>query len=262
MATVLIAVVDSTLSIWRHSRFRTGGHDLGIFDQALWSLSRFEAPATTIRAIPLPNLFGDHFSPILILLVPWYWVCDSAVVPLIAQSMLLAGLVPLGFLLARHLGNPPWPAVVLGIALGIHPGFTAAALVEFHEVAFAPALLLAVVMFAERGQWRWYWVALAAFIVVKESMALYAALFGVTLILHRRWKIGVATVGVGVGYFLFVTSFVIPALAGQEYIYWRLYPDLGGSQLGILEHVLHHPVNSVVLLVSTPEKRRTINLML
>jgi len=260
--TVLIAIGYGGLSVWRHTHFLSSAHDLGIFDQAMWALSRLEAPATSVRHTPLPNLFGDHFDPILVLLVPWYWIFDSPVVLLVAQALLLAAVVPLGFLLARQLGIPRWPAVVLSSALGIHPGFTTAARFDFHEIAFAPVLLLVTVLLAERRQWRWYWVALAGFLLTKESMALYAALFGVTLTLRRQWKIGVATLVIGLGYFFVVTNLVMPALADQPYAYLRLlYPELGASPRQAIEHVARHPIASLELLFSTPEKRRTISLM-
>jgi hypothetical protein len=42
-----------------HARFGTFGFDLGIFDQGVWLLSRFQDPFVTIRGLPL---FGDHAS--------------------------------------------------------------------------------------------------------------------------------------------------------------------------------------------------------
>jgi uncharacterized membrane protein len=261
-ATLLIAIGYSALAVWRHTHFLTNGHDLGIFDQGLWALSRLEAPATTVRHAPLPNLFGDHFHPILILLVPWYWVFDSPIVLLVAQALLFAAVVPVGFLLARQLGIPPWPSVVLSGSLGIHPGLTTAARFDFHEIAFAPVLLLTAVLLAERKAWRWYWLALAGFFITKESMALYAGLFGMTLMLRRQWKIGVTTLVISLGYFFVVTSLVMPALADRRYAYLHLYPELGGgSPRQVIEHIARHPIASVGLLFSTPEKRHTIGLM-
>lgn len=243
-ATLLVALGHAVPSTWRHTHFRTNGHDLGIFDQAVWALSRLEAPATTIRLIPLPNLFGDHFHPIVMLLAPWYWIFGSPLVLLIAQAALFAGVVPLGFLVARQFEIPRWPAVILSVALGIHPGFTTAMLAEFHEIAFAPALLLTAVLLADRGHGRWYWLVLVLFLLTKESMGLYAALFGITLMLRRQWRVGVATLILGVGYFYSVTHFVMPRLAGQEYLYWRIYPELGGSTWQMIEHVIRHPLAS------------------
>jgi uncharacterized membrane protein len=62
------------ISLFRHWRFGSG-YDLGIFDQAVWLMSRFEAPASTISGYA--HIFGDHFSPVLILLAPLYWVAPA-----------------------------------------------------------------------------------------------------------------------------------------------------------------------------------------
>jgi uncharacterized membrane protein len=259
--TLLIGIGYTALAVWRHTHFLTHAHDLGILDQVLWELSRFARPATTVRHTPLPNVFGDHFDPIIVLFVPGYWIFDSPLVPLAVQAWLFAATVPLGFLLARQLDIPPWPAVILGVALGLHPGFTSAVRFDVHQVAFAPALLLTTVLLAERRQWRWYWIAVAGFLVTKESLALYAALFGLTLMLRRRWRIGLATLVVGLGYFFAVTNLVMPALGERRYAYWRLYQDLGDSPREMVEHVLGHPIRSLELLFSTPEKRHTITVM-
>jgi uncharacterized membrane protein len=259
--TALIGTGYAVLAVWQHAHFLTHAHDLGILDQVLWELSRLHRPATTVRHTPLPNLFGDHFDPILLLFVPGYWLVDSPLCPLIAQALLFAATVPLGFLVARQLAVPRWPATILSVALGIHPGFTSAVRFDVHQVAFAPALLLTTVLLAEQRRWRWYGLALAGFILTKESMALYAALFGLMLMLRRRWKPGLITLVVGIGYFFLVTQLVMPALAGERYAYWRLYQELGNSPRQLVEHVIRHPIDSLALLFSTPGKRHTINLM-
>jgi uncharacterized membrane protein len=262
-STVLIGTGYAALAVWQHRHFLTHGHDLGLFAQGLWAMGRLRPPATTVRHTPLPNLFGDHFDPILLLLVPWYRAVDSPLPLVIAQALLFAAVIPLGYLLARQLTIPRWPAVILAIVLGIHPGFTTAVRFDFHPVAFAPALLITTILLAERALWRWYWVALAGFLTTKESMALYAALLGLTLILipKRRWAVGVSTAVVSLGYFFVVTNLVMPLFADQHYPYWRLYSELGDSPGQMLGHVVRHPVASVELLFSTPEKRHTINLM-
>jgi hypothetical protein len=53
------------------------GVDLVIFDQAIWHLSRFERPESTVRG--LSNLFGDHFHPLIALFAPLYWIAADPV---------------------------------------------------------------------------------------------------------------------------------------------------------------------------------------
>jgi uncharacterized membrane protein len=261
-ATSVIAAGYAALAVFQHRHFLTHAHDLGIFDHGVWQLSQFQRPAVTVRFMPLPNMFGDHFHPILLLLVPWYWVFDSPLVLLVAQALLFAATMPLGFLVARQLGIPPWPAVALAGAIGVHPGFTSAMRFDFHEVAFGPMFFLTMVLLAEQKRWGWYGLALTGFLLTKESMAVYAAAFGVTLMLRRRWAVGFATSLLGLGYLFTVTRLIMPALAHQEYVYWGYYQQFGGSPGRVLEHVVRHPISSVAELFSTETKRRTIDLML
>ena len=62
-------------AVFRHQHFDSSV-DLGIFDQAVWHLSRFEAPSSSIRGFS--NLFGDHFHPIILLFAPLYWLAPAA----------------------------------------------------------------------------------------------------------------------------------------------------------------------------------------
>src|SRR5262245_40139394 len=83
----------SAFGLIRHWRFESS-YDLAIFDQAVWHLSRFQAPASSIRGYS--NLLGDHFSPILALFAPLYWIAAVPETLIVAQAILLAlSIVPL-----------------------------------------------------------------------------------------------------------------------------------------------------------------------
>src|SRR3954449_4605326 len=55
----------------RQQRFATFSFDLGIYDQAVWLLSRFHDPFVTVRGL---EFFGHHVNPIVLLFVPFYWL--------------------------------------------------------------------------------------------------------------------------------------------------------------------------------------------
>jgi uncharacterized membrane protein len=86
----MIAVFIGTF-VWltwlTHARFGTFGFDLGIFDQGVWLLSRFQDPFVTIRGLPL---FGDHGSYILVLIAPLYWIWADPRLLLLLQAICLA----------------------------------------------------------------------------------------------------------------------------------------------------------------------------
>ena len=69
------AVATTRLQWDIHRGLGTSSFDVGLYDQGIWLLSRFEAPFVTLMG---RNLFGDHASFILILLVPFYWIWPAA----------------------------------------------------------------------------------------------------------------------------------------------------------------------------------------
>src|SRR5689334_5044375 len=88
LLAALFAVAYFLVSLFKHWHFDSSAYDLGIFDQAVWHLSRFERPESSIAGHR--NIFGDHFHPIIVLLAPLYWLASTPVTLLAAQAVLLA----------------------------------------------------------------------------------------------------------------------------------------------------------------------------
>src|SRR6266851_5002439 len=74
--TVVASAAYAEISLYRHNHFASNAFDLAIQDQTVWGYSRFEFICNTVLGIP--NLLGDHFHPILMVLAPFMWVWDSA----------------------------------------------------------------------------------------------------------------------------------------------------------------------------------------
>ena len=83
------AVAYTIFGLFRHWHFASSAFDLGIFDQAVWHLSRFRAPARSISGFS--NILGDHFYPIIVCFAPLYWLRSGPETLIVAQSVLLAG---------------------------------------------------------------------------------------------------------------------------------------------------------------------------
>src|ERR1700694_2729922 len=85
-------IVFSTLSVLRHHAYRTAGFDMGLFDQVFWNTTQgrpFES--TMSQALPVPHsLLGDHFSPLLLLLTPFYFAYPHPETLLVIQTLALA----------------------------------------------------------------------------------------------------------------------------------------------------------------------------
>ena len=106
------------LGFQRHDRFGTFGFDLGIYDQAIWLLSRFKDPFVTIRGL---HYFEHHVNLITVLFVPAYWLgAGPSFLYLVETVWMALGAVPL-FLLARDRLRSGWLAVAVAGCFLLYP---------------------------------------------------------------------------------------------------------------------------------------------
>jgi len=237
------AVGYAVCAVLKHWHFDTS-YDLAIYDQAIWHLSRLEAPASSIRGVT--NVLGDHFHPVIALLAPLVRVAPAAETLLVAQAVLLAlSIVPV-FLYARS-RLPFGPAAAMSIAYGLFWGLQQTATTDFHEAAFAP-LAMALLLFAtERRAGLGFWAAVAAVITVKEDLLPVLAFLGGFLFVRGERRRGAALLIGGLLAFVLLVLLVIPALSDRgQYGYRDTYSE-----------ALHTPWRIPVLLVAPPIKLLT-----
>ena len=84
--TLLYIINYSYLSIIQYNALFTGHFDLACFDQAIWNTIHGRILDTTIFDY---NFLGEHMSPILIILVPFYLIWQDPRMLLILQSLFL-----------------------------------------------------------------------------------------------------------------------------------------------------------------------------
>jgi uncharacterized membrane protein len=271
----LAAVLYAACSLRLYHVFGTSTYDLVIFDQAERSYSRFRLPIAIVKGVHNGfgtsfSILGDHFSPILALVAPLYWIDSGPRTLLIAQAVLFAAaVVPLFAFTRRELGARPAYLVAAGYALS-WPVAQAVSF-DFHEAAFAPvltALLFERLSAYRRGGGRWWHVALAAvaLLTIKEDIGLLVSALGLCLFAgglrrgpRRRQSLllGLAfTVG-GLLAVVVTTRFVIPAFGGRSDYYWR-YDHFGPTVPAAAWHIVTHPIDALQTFVQPAIKVRTM----
>ena len=229
-----------------HDGLGTFSFDLGIFDQGVWLLSRFESPFITINGRPL---FGDHTSFILL---PWalvYRLIPSPKVLLASQTLALGlGAWP-AFLIAREKLRSEMLAALLAVAYLLHPvlGWTNYS-EGFHPDAFEIPLVLLAVWFLIRHRWVGYGICVVSLLLVKEDVALLTFPLGVYVALRHDRRIGWITCGVSAAYFLAAFWLIIPAFLGAGTIYTGRIPF--GGPAGFLSKAVTHPGQVLSYLVT------------
>ena len=245
-----LATAYSLYSLFRHWHFHTSGYDLGIFDQAIWHLSRFEAPASSISGHA--TIFADHFHPILIVLTPLYWIAPRPETLLVAQAILLAASVVPVFLYSRtRVGTAA--AVWIAASYGLFWPMQKTAGFDFHEVAVAPLVIATAILALEERRWMWFWASTLALCCVKEDLIPLVGMFGLRLVALGELRRGLAAIALSIVGFTGVMTVAMPFLSGEDgYPYWS-------SQLSALRA---GPVAALVQLVTPIDKLRTIAMWL
>lgn len=255
---VTAAFAYSLFSLLRHWHFGSAGHDLGIVDQAIWHYSRFEVPATTIRLEPTPNLLGDHFSPILAVLAPLYWVFPDAGTLLVAQGVLFAlSIFPVFLFTRNRLGS--LPGYCFAAAYALFWGIQYAVAFDFHEIAFAVPLVAFAIYFMDSRRWVSYFACISLLLLVKEDMAILVAFFGLCLLMQRQLKQGIASLFLGMLWFVLVIKVFIPSCSPPNggFGYWDYYGQFGTDSTSIIKTMLRNPLRVVRVLLSPQQKLET-----
>lgn len=249
---VVYAVLFGALSLVRHWSFHSTGLDLGVFDQVVWNTSqgRFMESTLSLDRCAPHSFFGDHFSPILVALVPLYWIAPHPETLLIVQTVALAlGAVPI-YLLARQLLPRGVERLIWVLAYVLGAPLAFITLYDFHEVALAVLPLGFGMYFLVTRRTGRLIVALLLAFTVKEEIALIGIGFGAALAFQRRWwSAAVVTAGSAL-VFVVTMNVIIPAFAGAPYQYIGRYASLGGSELEIARTLLLDPLRALSVLFS------------
>jgi uncharacterized membrane protein len=240
----LFATAYSLYGIFRHRHFASSAFDLGIYDQAVWHLSRFETPASSIRGYS--HMLGDHFNPVMALFAPLYWLVPSPETLIVAQAFLLAAsIVPVWLFLRTRL--PPGVALALSAAYALSWGIQQTAAFDVHEMAFAPLFIATLILAMDQRRWPLFWAMACAIAITKEDLIPLLCGVGLYLAIAGERRRGGVLLAASLACFVVVTAIVIPAFADAGfYGYTNAYAS-----------VIERPWMLPVTLVTPAVKVRT-----
>ncbi|MGI9022084.1 MAG: DUF2079 domain-containing protein [Acidimicrobiales bacterium] len=235
---VVWSAVFITLGWLRHARFGTFAFDLGIYDQGIWLLSRFEM-FDTVKGLPL---LGHHMNLALVLLAPFYRLGAGPEFLLVVQVVAQASGAVAVFLLARDRLADRALAVVLAAVLLLNPTYQFLTWEFFHPDALAIAPLLFAYWAARAERWRWFAFAAVLAVACKEDVAFAVAAMGVLIFFRGHKRIGAAVAALAAGWFLLATRVLMPAfLGGLRPFYDSYFGEFGRGFANVVGNVVVHP---------------------
>jgi uncharacterized membrane protein len=263
-------VVCTVLVLQRYFNFYPTyvSFDQGIFNQVFWntlhghwfesSLSSTESSLVMQGNLPdaAYRRLGQHFTPALLLWLPWYALFPSAAGLSVLQVTLvtIAGFVL--YALARHY-HPPQLASMIAASFYGAIAVISPTLANFHDICQMPLYLFGLLLALEKRRWGLVWLCAVLTLLVREDSGV--VLFGIGFFLavsRRSWRTGIALCGASLAYMLAVTNWVMP-LFSQDVSKRFMIEQFGqfvnqpeASTIDIIEGILSNPIRLVVELVT------------
>lgn len=235
-----ILIMGAT-TVMRHLSYNSSGYDLGIFDQIIWNTLHGNILNSSI--IGDRHFFGDHFSPILLLLTPLYFIHAHPIILLIFQTIALSsGAIPV-YLLAKSKLNSYQLALLFSFLYLCYQPLRNVNLYDFHSIALACPLLLFTFWFLEQRQYYIFGLFLMLVLFCKENMAMIVFILGVYIaLIQKKKKFGTLLALVGIGIFILNIWIIIPYYRKAVYGYAYRYSYLGDSIPEIIQTLFFHPI--------------------
>jgi uncharacterized membrane protein len=242
----------------QHDAFLTHGEDLGIMDQAVWSIWHGQFFHQSIcNPISDTNCYGNlnlagisrfaiHFEPTLLLVsLSYLFIPNPKTLQVIQTLVVASGAFPAFWLARLRLRSELASAVIAALYL-LYPALQWATIFDFHAVTLTASLLLFMLYFMYTRRTVWLFVFAILAMGCKEEIPIVVALYGIwSMVFQRRWRTGLALIliaGVWTGVGLYVVHISSPT--GHSLLTSR-YTYLGSGPLQIAKNILLHPVSTL-----------------
>jgi uncharacterized membrane protein len=261
----------------RESTLNSGLLDVGIYDQAISSLAHFHGPNSPVVALPTldgpgKSQFSDHFTPLLAVFVPLYWIHNGPSSLYFGTAILaVLPIIPM-WIFTRRATNT-WTAYFVVLAYGASWPMQMALWFAFHEVFLAMPILAWMIERAQAGKTKQAALISLLLLGVKDDMGFVVAAFGVYLAANdltpRRWHEFwhelrqprrywlLLMVPIGFGMVALVGDVIIPHFGGapgRDFTYTNFGPTTGAA----VKQMVTHPTQVIVDLFSPAVKWQTL----
>jgi len=238
LAFIAAGILVSLNRFWQYEVFY---YDFGIFDQAIWKVSRFQAPIIDHFVVGGNWIFADHFSPSIFLLSPLFWITEKSETLLVAQSIIVGLSAVVLYSIGKDLLKSKFQSFSILICYIFFVGLQNAVISDFHEVTvMALPFMLTVWAFVKR-KILFYIISLLVTLGFKESTFLLGATLGVAIFFLRTswWRISLLTIGISLLWGFLSIKIIIPYFSGGIYQYGVDFPkDIGDIVSAFIDYPL------------------------
>jgi uncharacterized membrane protein len=171
-----------SICLFKYFNFLYNGFDLAIFNQVFYNSSLGNLFDLSIHP---PTYLGDHFTPIILLLLPIYFIFKSPIILLFLQALFLAlAAIPLYLIAKNHL-NPTNTLFIIILYL-FNPVILNIALFEFHLLTLVPFFIFWTFYFYDKKKFIPFLIFCILSLLIREDIALIIFMFGILAAWERK----------------------------------------------------------------------------
>jgi uncharacterized membrane protein len=250
---LFFGLIYGSISLVNHYQFRTSALDLGFNTHALYCYSHLINPR--FMAKPEINYLGNHFTPLIFLFIPLYYLFGSYTLLIIQILAVLAGGLGIYFYTRLKTKYTWLPLIILFQFYSIW-GIYSALAYDFHFVVIAAMLVPWFIYFFETDNKKLTFLFLVLILLCKENMALWMVFIIIGLYLKDNFRklktqpfYSISLFLIAGLYFLLAVGFIMPAInKGAVPIYFKnSYSHIGHSFSEIVVNLVSHPKNTFEL---------------
>jgi len=187
LAVSIYTFTFSYYSIMKHYSFRSYAWDIGILVQSIASATKGNLFINNVERYysPTGSYFGVHFSPILFLVVPFFYLAPKVETIFIIQSFILSlSAIPL-YLLAKRCLNDRLTALLFLAAYLLNPSLQGINWYHFPPQTFLPLLFLSATYFLKKRKIVPFFTFILLALMTVEQTSFIVALYAI----YVTWEV-------------------------------------------------------------------------
>lgn len=243
---IIFFLAGTIVSLERFWQYEVSFVDFGQYDQAIWNISRFHEPITYHFEYGKINVLGDHVTPSVFLISPFYWFTNRSEMILVVQALAVALSGFFLYDLGKHILKNRFLSLSVLLCYFLFVGLQNAVITEFHELTVMTLPLLLTFWAVVKNKKILYFIALLVTLGCKEITFALGISIGIALFfLKKEWrKESIWTIIISVFWGIVAFKVIIPFFNHGNYLYVNNLPP------GIFPKIF--------ALVDDPLKRHTL----
>lgn len=247
--TFIFITTGILVSLHRYWQYETFYYNFGVFDQAIWHVSRFQPPIIEHLLVGGKWNLADHFDLSILLLAPVFWLTSKSEVLLIVQAIFagLAGLVI--YRIGLDVLKDKFLSLSIACCYFFFVGIQNAVITDFQELTIMTLPVTLTFLFIIRKQLKLFWLFFLLVLGFKEVTFLLGIGIAVFIFFYnKKWRIqAISAFIVSILWGYLAMKVFIPYFSGGIYLHM---PDLAEGIMGKVNAMFDEPVKRQTLYYS------------